>query len=190
MPAQQATSVPDVVEYQSKWTDSVNRGDVSGMDEAFAPECVIHITGSPVPNLDLAGFKQMLSAMLTAFPDLHFTIEDHINAGERVATRWVAEGTNTGPFAGARPTGKPIRVGGSSSIAFSTAGWPNAGSSGTSPRCCASLASRNRGCRRASALPGRDEKGLGVAAKPLSHRPNASGLQLFGGGPSELLMSR
>jgi len=79
---------------------------------------------------------------------------------------------------------------GSSSIAFSTAGWPNAGSSGTSPRCCASLASRNRGCRRASALPGRDEKGLGVAAKPLSHRPNASGLQLFGGGPSELLMSR
>ena len=110
MPAQQATSVPDVVEYQSKWTDSVNRGDVSGMDEAFAPECVIHITGSPVPNLALAGFKQMLSAMLTAFPDLHFTIEDHINAGERVATRWVAEGTNTGPFAGAPPTGKPIRV--------------------------------------------------------------------------------
>ena len=36
--------------------------------------------------------------MLTAFPDLHFTIEDHINGGERVATRWVAEGTNTGPF--------------------------------------------------------------------------------------------
>ena len=43
---------------------------------------------------------------------IFFTIEDHINAGERVATRLVAEGTNTGPFAGARPTGKPIRVGG------------------------------------------------------------------------------
>ena len=81
-------------------------------------------------------------------------------------------------------------LGGSSSIAFSTAGWPNAGSSGTSPRCCASLASRNRGCRRASALPGRDEKGLGVAAKPCLIDLTPLGLQLFGGGPSELLMSR
>jgi len=110
MPAQQATRAPDVVEYQRKWTDSVNRGDVSGADEAFAPDCVIHITGSPVPELDLAGFKQMVSALLAAFPDLRFTIEDHINAGEKVATRWVAEGTNTGPFAGAPPTGKAIRV--------------------------------------------------------------------------------
>ena len=72
----------------------------------------------------------MLRAMLTAFPDLHFTIEDHINGGERVATRLVAEGTNTGPFAGARPTGKPIRVGGSSSIAFSTPGGRTLGAVG------------------------------------------------------------
>ena len=110
MPAHQATTVRNVVEYQRNWTDSLNRGDVSGADEAFAPNCVIHITGSSVPDLDLAGFKQMLSVLLAAFPDLHFTIEDHINAGEKVATRWVAEGTNAGAFGGAPPTGKPIRV--------------------------------------------------------------------------------
>lgn len=110
MPAQQAMRVQDVVEYERNWIESLNRGDVSGADEAFAPDCVIHITGSPVPDLDLGGFKQMVSVLLAAFPDLHFTVEDQITAGEKVAMRWVAEGTNTGPFGAAPPTGKPIRV--------------------------------------------------------------------------------
>ena len=110
MSAQHATMVSDVVEYQRRWTDAVNRGDVSAADEAFASDCVIHITGSPLADLDLTGFKQMLNVLLAAFPDLYFTIADHINAGEKVATRWVAEGTNTGPFGDAPPTGKSIRV--------------------------------------------------------------------------------
>ena len=110
MTIEQVTRVHDVVEYERKWIDSLNRGDVSGADEAFAPGCVIHITGSPVPDLDVAGFKQMVSVLLTAFPDLHLTIEDQITSGEKVAIRWVAEGTNTGPFGAAPPTGKPIRV--------------------------------------------------------------------------------
>lgn len=110
MPVQQAPRVLDVVEYERKWVESLNRGDVSGADEAFAPDCVIHITGSPVPDLDVAGFKQMVSGLLAAFPNLRFTIEDQITAGEKVAMRWVAEGTNTGPFGAAPPTGKPIRV--------------------------------------------------------------------------------
>jgi steroid delta-isomerase-like uncharacterized protein len=113
MPAQpgaQVLEASEVVEYERKWVESLNRGDVSGADEAFAPDCVIHITGSPVADLDLAGFKQMVSGLLAAFPDLRFTIEDQISAGEKVAMRWVAEGTNTGPFGAAPPTGKPIRV--------------------------------------------------------------------------------
>ena len=52
----------------------------------------------------------MVSVLLTAFPDLRFTIQDQITAGEKVAMRWLAEGTNTGPFGAAPPTGKPIRV--------------------------------------------------------------------------------
>ena len=110
MPVQQAPRIPDVVEYERKWVDSLNRGDVSGADEAFAPGCVIHITGSPVPDLDVAGFKQMVSGLLAAFPDLRFRIEDQITAGAKVAMRWVAEGTNTGPFGAVPPTGKPMRV--------------------------------------------------------------------------------
>jgi len=110
MPVQQEARILDLVEYERNWVDSLNRGDLSGADKAFAPDCVIHITGAPVPDLDLAGFKQMVSVLLAAFPDLRFTIEDQITDGEKVAMRWVAEGTNTGPFGAAPPTGKPIRV--------------------------------------------------------------------------------
>jgi predicted ester cyclase len=35
-----------------------------------------------------------------AFPNVHFTVEDLIAEGGRVAARWQMEGTNLGPFAG------------------------------------------------------------------------------------------
>jgi predicted ester cyclase len=103
---QQATT------YQQTWVDGLNRGDVSAADRVFAPDCIIHITGSPERNLALAGFKQMVVGLLAAFPGLRFTIEDQIIAGDKVATRWTAEGTHTGPLGEVRPTGKGIRIDG------------------------------------------------------------------------------
>ena len=105
-------STRQVVEYERRWVEALNRGDVSGADDAFAPDCVIHITGSPVADLDLAGFKQMVAALLAAFPDLRFTIEDQIVAGDKAAFRWMAEGTNTGALGSAPPTGKRVRIDG------------------------------------------------------------------------------
>lgn len=112
MPAQQTPQASNVAEYERRWVEALNRGDLAGADEAFAPDCIIHITGSPVADLDLAGFKQMLSGMLTAFPDLRFTIEDQIVAGDKVAMRWTAEGTHTGPLGDAPATGKRVRIDG------------------------------------------------------------------------------
>ena len=97
---------------QQTWIDGLNRGDVSVADEAFAADCVIHINGSPDRNLRVAGFKQMMVGLLAAFPDLRITIEDQIVAGDRVATRWVAEGTNSAPFGSVPATGRRVRVDG------------------------------------------------------------------------------
>ena len=92
--------------------DGLNRGDVSGADQAFASDSVIHINGSLEPNLSLGGFKEMVSGLLGAFPDLRFTIEDQIVAGEKVATRWTAKGTNTGAFGPMPATGRRIQISG------------------------------------------------------------------------------
>jgi len=97
---------------QQTWIDGLNRGDISAADEAFAPDCLVHINGSPDPNLSVAGFKQMMTGLLAAFPDLRITIEDQVIAGDRVATRWTAEGTNSGPFGPVPATGRRVRVDG------------------------------------------------------------------------------
>jgi steroid delta-isomerase-like uncharacterized protein len=109
MPMQQTLPAAD---FEQRWVDGLNRGDIAVADETFSPECVIHITGSPDPNLSLDGFKQMVSGLLAAFPDLHFTIEDQIVAGDKVSTRWSADGTNTGPFGDVPATGRRVHVDG------------------------------------------------------------------------------
>lgn len=98
--------------YEQAWVDGLNRGDVSVAEKVFAADCVIHINGSPDRNLSVAGFKQMVAGLLAAFPDLQFTIEDQIVAGDKVATRWVAEGTNSAPFGNVPATGRRVRVDG------------------------------------------------------------------------------
>ena len=98
--------------YEQTWLDGLNRGDVSVADQVFAADCVIHINGSPDPNLSVGGFKQMMVGLLAAFPDLRLTIEDQIITGNKVATRWVAEGTNSAPFGNVPATGRRVRIDG------------------------------------------------------------------------------
>jgi len=98
--------------YEHTWVEGLNSGDVSVADNVFASDCVIHINGSPERNLSLDGFKQMMSGLLAAFPDLHLTIQDQIAAGDKVATRWVAVGTNSGAFGNVPATGRQVRVDG------------------------------------------------------------------------------
>lgn len=102
----------EITAYERTWVEGLNRGDVSAADRAFAPDCVIHINGSPDPNLSLGGFKDMIGGLLSAFPDLHITVEDQIVAGDKVATRWTALGTNNGAFGPVPATGRRIRIGG------------------------------------------------------------------------------
>ncbi len=94
------------------WLDGLNNGNVSGAERTFAPQCVIHINGNPEPNLSLDGFKQMVSGLLRAFPDLRFTINDQIVAGDKVATRWTGEGTNSGATPSSPATGRRVQIAG------------------------------------------------------------------------------
>ena len=53
-----------------------------------------------------AGIKESIALFRTAFPDLHFTIEDQVAERERVVTRYSIEGTHLGPIMGIAATGK------------------------------------------------------------------------------------
>lgn len=94
------------------WIEGLNRRDTSVADGVFAADCVIHINGSPEPNLNVAGFKQMMAGLLAAFPDLRITIEDQVVAGDKVTTRWTAEGTHSGALGPVPATGRGVRTSG------------------------------------------------------------------------------
>ncbi len=54
----------------------------------------------------------MLRSILAAFPDLHFSIEDQLIDGDKVALRWVATGTHTAPRGDIPATGKYALING------------------------------------------------------------------------------
>jgi len=109
MIAQENTTLV-ITEYERKWIDGLNNGNISVADEVFLPDCVIHINGNPQRDLSVENFKQMAAGLLVAFPDLHFTINDQFSSGQKVSTRWTARGTNTGPFGEMKATGKTVEI--------------------------------------------------------------------------------
>ncbi len=89
-----------------------NRGDYDNLGELVASDIVIH---SATPGGDIhgpEGIRQFYGALRAAFPDLRFTVEDQVAAGDRVVTRWTASGAHTGMFQGIPPTGKQVCLAG------------------------------------------------------------------------------
>ena len=83
----------------------LNQGKTQLIDELFAPE---YVDRTPQPDVAPTrdGFKRWVTALRTAFPDIHYTVEDVINGGDKWVGRLKATGTMTGAFAGMSATGK------------------------------------------------------------------------------------
>jgi steroid delta-isomerase-like uncharacterized protein len=100
--------IESVMEHERIWIESLNRGDVSSAEDVFTSDCVVHMTGVAEPVRGIGPWKDLVGGLLRAFPDLHFTVEDQLIQGDRVAFRWRATGTHTGPLGAAPPTGKAV----------------------------------------------------------------------------------
>jgi predicted ester cyclase len=82
-----------------------NQGKLQLIDELYAPEYVERTPQTGIkPTRE--GFKQFVTSLRTAFPDLHYTIDDSIETGDRFVTRLTASGTMRGEFAGMPATDK------------------------------------------------------------------------------------
>lgn len=85
-----------------------NQNKPEVFDETVAPNYVNHDFPTPVPGVE--GIKMVLGLFVTAFPDLHITLEDTIGEGDRVATQGYFTGTHQGDFNGIPATGKSVKV--------------------------------------------------------------------------------
>lgn len=82
-------------------------GNAELFDQVIAEDCVIHQPGFP-PNR--AGFKQVLPAFRSAFPDFKVVEWDMVAEGDKIADRVVWTATHKGELMGIPATGKTITV--------------------------------------------------------------------------------
>lgn len=82
----------------------LNEGRYDLIDEIYAPDFVEHYAQPGIPPTR-EGFKQFAMAFRSAFPDLHYTVEDAIEAGDKLVHRLTASGTMKGDFLGMPATG-------------------------------------------------------------------------------------
>jgi predicted ester cyclase len=83
----------------------LNNNKFELIDEIYSPTYVEHTPQPGVPATR-EGLKQTVIDLKKAFPDLHYTIEDVIEGGDRIVHRLTASGTMKGDFAGMPATGK------------------------------------------------------------------------------------
>jgi predicted ester cyclase len=75
-----------------------NKGNVAALDELCAPN--FHLEGLG----GVEAFKAGILDFRKIFPDLHFTVEEIIAEGEKVAYRWTSRGTNQVEYEGIAPS--------------------------------------------------------------------------------------
>jgi steroid delta-isomerase-like uncharacterized protein len=81
-----------------------NKGDVSLLDELFIPDYTGHFP--PETMHGPTGYKASVIKWRTAMPDFHYTIEDMIADGDKVAVHGTVRGTHKGEGLGIAPTGR------------------------------------------------------------------------------------
>jgi steroid delta-isomerase-like uncharacterized protein len=94
-----------------RFSDAANTGDAEliskTIDELVDPDAVMR---TPLP-IDATGAelaKEVFGRLLRAYPDLHITIEDLVEEGDKVVSRNTVTGTHQGEYMGIPATGKSV----------------------------------------------------------------------------------
>jgi steroid delta-isomerase-like uncharacterized protein len=89
--------------------EQVRTGNRATTDEFLTSDA--HDPGKPA-SIGREAQRERSATLLSAFPDVRFTIEDMVAEGDKVAARWEMSGTHQGAFAGIPATGKQVAIAG------------------------------------------------------------------------------
>jgi steroid delta-isomerase-like uncharacterized protein len=103
--------------------DETNRGNIDILDEMLAPDFVSY---GGAGFQDLHGrdaFKQLYQTFVSAFPDLHFNVQQVVVGEDMAAVRGIQTGTHLGNFLGMVPaTGKKVEWTGTAIFRYNSDG--------------------------------------------------------------------
>lgn len=89
-----------------RFYEQLNRKNMGVVDELVSSDFQQHASLPGGPGRQ--GLKDWFAQLRAAFPDFHFTLDDVVAEGDRVAIRMTGRYTHRGEFLGVAPTGKPI----------------------------------------------------------------------------------
>lgn len=106
---------------QKKMGDAVNTGNLSVLNEVFAPYVKDH---DPAPDQGPGpeGFIKFFTQFRIAFPDLEIAVEQIVADEDNIAIAYTITGTQDGPFQGIPATGKKIKARGMQIAKFNKEG--------------------------------------------------------------------
>ncbi len=93
---------------RSFFYDVINKGDLPALEKIFSEDFTDHYASPDIPK-GIGGFKQFLTTVATAYPDIQAKIEDIIAEDDKVVVRLSFNGTQTGTLMGnIPPSGKHV----------------------------------------------------------------------------------
>jgi steroid delta-isomerase-like uncharacterized protein len=93
-----------------RFVEFINTADEQLAGQVIASDAVFHAPTHAEPLRGPAGYLELLAILRTGFPDIHWTLEETITEGDRIAARFTMRGTHRGDFFGIPPTGNKISV--------------------------------------------------------------------------------
>ncbi len=89
-----------------KMIEAINEQNLHSLDALMAPNFVLHMHAQQAQGLDVS--KRVIEDEITAFPDLHVTIEDIVAERDKVCVRLHETATHRGEYRGLAPTGNKL----------------------------------------------------------------------------------
>lgn len=87
-----------------------NEGRLDRLDDFVDPGFIDHESTFPFAARGSEGLRKVLLFFRTAFPDLHWTIEDLVSEGSKVVLRFTVRATHRGSVLGLPGTGKRVTI--------------------------------------------------------------------------------
>jgi steroid delta-isomerase-like uncharacterized protein len=87
----------------------LNGGSIEATGDYFWDDVVEEVP-FPGQGPGLSGLKDVLAGLRSAFPDMHWIVEEQIESENKVVSRFTWSGTHRGEFLGVGATGRRVEV--------------------------------------------------------------------------------
>ena len=87
----------------------LNGGNIEATGKYFHDDVVEEVP-FPGQGPGLSGLKDVLRGFRATFPDIHWSVEEQMEAGDKVLTRFVWSGTHRAEFLGVPASGSRVSV--------------------------------------------------------------------------------